>query len=88
MATKWPKFITAMSIPRCRSRKMSLCGFARLHLARGQQARVTVDIPAERFRCWDTASKQYVVESGNYELLIGAASDDIRLRVPLKGLAK
>jgi hypothetical protein len=26
--------------------------------------------------------KKYVVEPGQYELLIGAASDDIRLRVP------
>ena len=38
----------------------------------------------ERFRYWDTAKKQYVVEPGNYELLVGAASDDIRLRAPLK----
>jgi len=29
-------------------------------------------------------TKHYVVEPGDYELLIGAASDDLRLRVPLK----
>ena len=43
-----------------------------------------MEIPAERFRCWDTKKNQYVVEPGDYELLIGAASDDIRLRVPVK----
>jgi beta-glucosidase len=43
-----------------------------------------MDIPVERFRCWDTAKNQYVVEPGDYELLVGAASDDIRLRVPFK----
>jgi hypothetical protein len=43
-----------------------------------------MNIPVERFRSWDTEKKQYAVEAGNYELLIGAASDDIRLRVPLK----
>lgn len=64
--------------------KLALCGFTRIHLARGQGARVTVDIPAERFRYWDTAKQQYAVEPGDYELLVGAASDDIRLRVPLK----
>jgi beta-glucosidase len=64
--------------------KLALCGFARIHLARGQGARVAMDIPVERFRFWDTAKKQYVVEPGDYELLIGAASDDIRLHVPLK----
>ena len=64
--------------------KLALCGFARIHLAQGQGARITMNIPMERFRYWDTAKKQYIVEPGNYELLIGAASDDIRLRVPLK----
>jgi beta-glucosidase len=42
-----------------------------------------MNIPAERFRNWDTTKKQYTVEPGSYELLVGAASDDIRLRVPL-----
>ena len=64
--------------------RLALCGFARLHLQAHQGARLTLDIPAERFRSWDPAKKQYVVEPGNYELLVGAASDDIRLRVPLK----
>jgi beta-glucosidase len=64
--------------------KLALCGFARIHLLQNQRARVTMDIPAERFRYWDTDKKQYAVEAGDYELLVGAASDDIRLRVPLK----
>ena len=37
--------------------------------------KVTVDIPAKRFRYWDTTQKKYVVEPGKYELLIGAASE-------------
>ncbi|MGB8368179.1 MAG: glycoside hydrolase family 3 C-terminal domain-containing protein [Limisphaerales bacterium] len=64
--------------------KLALCGFARIHLQASQGARFTMDIPAERFRSWDPAKKQYSVEPGNYELLVGAASDDIRLHVPLK----
>jgi beta-glucosidase len=64
--------------------QLALCGFARLHLAQGRTARITMDIPVERFRYWDTDKKRYTVEPGDYELLIGAASDDIRLRVPLK----
>jgi beta-glucosidase len=67
--------------------KLALCGFTRIHLAQGQGARLTMDIPVERFRCWDTAKKQYVVEPDDYELLVGAATDDIRLRVPLKVVA-
>jgi len=64
--------------------RLALCGFTRIHLAQGQGAHITMDIPAERLRYWDTAKKQYTVEPGDYELLVGAASDDIRLRVPLK----
>ncbi len=64
--------------------RLALCGFTRLHLPKGTSALVTVDIPVERFRQWDTVRKQYVVEPGKYELLVGGASDDIRLRTTLK----
>jgi beta-glucosidase len=64
--------------------KLALCGFVRIHLQASQGARFTMNIPTERFRSWDTTKKQYTVEPGDYELLVGAASDDIRLRVPLK----
>jgi beta-glucosidase len=64
--------------------QLALCGFVRIHLQASQGARFTMNIPVERFRGWDPAKKQYAVEPGDYELLVGAASDDIRLRVPLK----
>lgn len=59
---------------------LALCGFTRVQLKKGESKSVTLEIPAERFRFWDTTQKQYVVEPGKYELLVGAASDDIRLR--------
>jgi beta-glucosidase len=62
----------------------ALCGFARILLASGQETTITMNIPLERFRHWDVAAKKYVVAPGDYELLIGAAADDLRLRVPLK----
>jgi beta-glucosidase len=64
--------------------KLALCGFARIHLQASQGARVTMNIPVDRFRSWDADKKQYAVEPGDYELLVGAASDDIRLHLPLK----
>ena len=63
--------------------KLALCGFTRTHLKRGESKRVTVEVPAERLRYWDTEKKQYVVEPGKYEFLIGEASDDIRLKLPV-----
>jgi len=63
--------------------RLALCGFLRIHLQANQGGKITMNIPAEEFRSWDPAKKQYTVEPGNYELLLGAASDDIRQRVPL-----
>lgn len=63
--------------------KLALCGFARVHLKSGESCRVTVEVPAVRLRYWDTQKKQYVIEPGEYEFLVGAASDDIRLKLPL-----
>jgi beta-glucosidase len=68
--------------------KLALCGFARIHLQANRGTRVTVDIPVERLRYWDITKKQYAVELGDYELLVSAASDDVRLRVPFKIAAR
>ena len=63
--------------------KLALCGYARVHLKAGESRNVTIDLPATRLRYWDAEKKQYVVESGEYEILVGAASDDIRLKLPM-----
>lgn len=63
--------------------RLALCGFARVYLKRGESSAVTVEIPAARLRSWNTEKKQYEVEPGNYELLVGAAADDIRLKLPM-----
>jgi beta-glucosidase len=63
--------------------KLALCGFARVHLKHGKSGNVTIEVPTERLRYWDTEKRQYVVEPGDYEILVGAASDDIRLKLPM-----
>ncbi len=63
--------------------KLALCGFTRVQLKHGESTRMTVEVPAQRLRYWDTQKKQYVVEPGDYEIFIGAASDDIRLKLPM-----
>jgi beta-glucosidase len=62
---------------------LALCGFSRVPLKHGKSTKVTVAIPTERLRYWDTQKKQYVVAPGDYEILVGAASDDIRLKLTL-----
>ena len=63
--------------------QLALCGFIRVHLKPGESSKVALEVPAERLRYWDTGKKQYVVEPGNYEFLIGAASDDLHLKLPM-----
>jgi beta-glucosidase len=63
--------------------KLALCGFSRVHLKRGETKTVAIDIPTSRLRYWDTEKKQYAVEPGEYEILVGAASDDIRIKLPM-----
>jgi beta-glucosidase len=61
-----------------------LCGFQRVPVAAQQTAQVDIPVPVKEFRYWDTARKQYVVEAGDYEILVGAASDDIRAKLALR----
>jgi beta-glucosidase len=63
--------------------KLSLCGFSRVNVKSGGASEVTIAVAAERLRYWDETKKQYVVEPGAYEFLVGSASDDIRLKLPL-----
>ena len=64
--------------------KKVLCGFARVDVGSGDSEKVTLEIPTGRLRYWDTETKQYVVEAGDYEILVGAASDDIRMILPIR----
>ena len=62
----------------------ALCGFQRVAVAAKQTAQVEIAVPVQGLRYWDTARKQYVVEAGDYEILVGAASDDIRAKLALR----
>jgi beta-glucosidase len=62
----------------------TLCGFRRINVPRGQSVHAEIEVPVKQFRFWDTTKKQYTVEPGQYEILVGAASDDIRARLPLR----
>ena len=57
--------------------RLALCGFTRVHIPPGETVPVSVTVPVERFRYWDTSAKSYVVEPGEYEILVGGASDEL-----------
>jgi len=56
----------------------SLCGFERIHLARGETRTVSIAIPRSALRRWDAGKGQYTVPSGRWTVLAGASSLDIR----------
>ncbi|BCM92628.1 xylan 1,4-beta-xylosidase [Abditibacteriota bacterium] len=58
-----------------------LIGFTRVSIGAGQTRPVALHIPAERLRVWDSKKNDYQVVPGQYELAIGAASDDARVKL-------
>lgn len=58
---------------------MSLKGFARVQLAPGDATTVRFTLSREALRMLD-ARMQWVVEPGDFRILVGASSEDIRLR--------
>ncbi len=63
---------------------LALCGFTRVHIPPRETVPVSVTIPVERFRYWDTSTKSYVVEPGSYEILVGGASDQLSAKLALE----
>ena len=56
-----------------------LKGFARVTLAPGEKQRVTIMLDDKAFRFWNVKSNRWEIEGGEYELLVGASVEDIRL---------
>ena len=56
-----------------------LKGFAKVDLKPGQETKVTIELGQRAFSYYNTEEKAWLVESGGFELLVGASSRDIRL---------
>ena len=56
-----------------------LKGFARVTLAPGEKQRITIMLDDKAFRFWNVKANRWEIESGEYELLVGASVEDIRL---------
>ena len=61
-----------------------LKAFRRVALAAGETKTVTLEIPVSELRYWDETANDWALEHGTIELLLGAASDDIRQTVTVK----
>ncbi len=57
-----------------------LKGFEKTHLKAGESKRVTVVLNARSFAYYSIPLKKWYVENGDFEILVGASSRDIRLK--------
>lgn len=67
-----------------------LKAFQRVYLKHGEKRRVELTVAVKDLAFWDVRCKSFLVEAGDFDLQVGAASDDIRvrarLRVPVGGI--
>ena len=56
-----------------------LKGFQRIHLKKGKTETVTIPLEKAQLRYWDETRNKFVTPKGNYTIMVGASSEDIRL---------
>ena len=62
----------------------TLRAFLRVTLAPGETRHVSFSLPASQLAYYSLIKKGFTVEPGLFDLMIGSASDDIRLRAHLR----
>ncbi|MBN2172618.1 MAG: glycoside hydrolase family 3 C-terminal domain-containing protein [Bacteroidales bacterium] len=58
-----------------------MIGFKRLSLKSGESKSVTITVDPKQLQYWDVETKQYRVEPGEYELMVGGSSNDLPLNL-------
>jgi beta-glucosidase len=56
-----------------------LKAFQRVSLKAGELKKITLNVPMKELRYWNEESNAWELEHGKLEVLVGSASDDIRL---------
>jgi len=69
--------------PAARERE-ALCGFSRVHLARGETKTVAITVPASALRRWSADKKDYAIPAGEWTVRAGASSADLRQTATVK----
>ena len=57
-----------------------LQGFDKTLIEPGETKEIQIKIESKSFKTWNISKHNWVIEKGIYEILIGASSEDIRLR--------
>jgi beta-glucosidase len=67
--------------PGTRNPIKTLVGFKRVFIPAGESIHINIPLDIEFMKRWDKENQQYVFLPGDYEFLIGASSEDIRLEL-------
>ena len=67
--------------------KKELKGFAKVFLKAGESKQVTIPLDDKAFRYWNSKTNKFEIDGGDYELMVGASVEDIKLtaKVSVKG---
>ena len=67
--------------------KKELKGFKKVFLKAGETKEVTIELDDKAYRYWNDVSKKFEIDGGEYELMVGASVEDIKLtaKVQVKG---
>jgi beta-glucosidase len=57
-----------------------LRGFKRVSISSNETKTVSMELPVNSLAYYDVTDKDFRIIPGRYEILVGAASDDIRLK--------
>jgi beta-glucosidase len=61
-----------------------LKGFAKVHIQPKEEKSVTIELDRRAFSFYDVGKKDWILETGDFEILVGASSQDIRLKTTLR----
>jgi len=57
-----------------------LKGFSKIYLKAGEKKSVTIPLDQRSFAFYDPEKKSWIAEAGEFKILIGASSRDIKLQ--------
>jgi beta-glucosidase len=70
--------------PRLPRPPKELKAFAKVELAAGESRTVVLELEPNAFAAWDLDAKGWVVDPGDYEILVGRSAGDIRQGAPIR----
>ncbi|WP_427165780.1 glycoside hydrolase family 3 C-terminal domain-containing protein [Streptomyces sp. C1-1] len=83
-ADEVPQLYTRAVEPSVARPRRELLGHERVTLGAGEKRELSFEVPLSAFEFWDVARGGPRLEPGPYDILVGASSEDVRLRTTLR----